>query len=140
MTATEAPAPPPPGDAKPGDPPHKKINMSGIRMNGHGELEGLSTTTDLLADVLSRQQELGNRLVLDKTGLTGHYNWKLKWTPAENDAALSAAASSSNTSADDPAAPSLFTALQEQLGLRLDSQKGPVDGIVIDHVDMPTPN
>jgi len=75
MTAIEDPPPPPPGDAKPGDPPHKKNNMSGIRMNGHGELEGLSTTAELLADVLSRQQELGNRLVLDKTGLTGHYNW-----------------------------------------------------------------
>jgi len=138
MTAIEDPPPPPPGDAKPGD-PHKKNNMSGIRMNGHGELEGLSTTAELLADVLSRQQELGNRLVLDKTGLTGHYNWKLKWTPAENDAAVSAAGSST-ASAEDPSAPSLFTALQEQLGLRLDSQKGAVDGIVIDHIDMPTPN
>jgi len=63
----------------------------------------------------------------------------LKWTPAENDASVGAAGSST-ASAEDPSAPSLFTALQEQLGLRLDSQKGAVDGIVIDHIDMPTPN
>ena len=141
MTVTEAPSLPPPGERNPGDPPKKTPHMVGIRMNGKGELEGLSTTTELLADVLSRQQELGNRLVLDKTGLTDHYNWKLKWTPSDAEAPMGAdGAATPGGPAADASAPSLFTALQEQLGLKLESQKEPVGVIVIDHIDQPSAN
>jgi len=71
---------------------------------------------------------VGNRLsriVIDKTGLSGAYDFILEWSPSEE--------------ADAPAPP-LVAALREQLGLRLETQKSPVEVLVIDHVDRPTEN
>jgi len=107
-------------------------------MKGNGDLTGMAAPIAMLADVLSRQPELGNRLVQDKTGLTGDYDWTLKWTPASMDS--SSSADGAAPPAGDPSTPSLFTALQEQLGLKLESTKGPVDGLVIDHVEKPSAN
>ena len=70
--------------------------------------------------------------VIDKTGLTGKYDYTLKWTP---NAAADAGADSGKA-----AAPPVFTALQEQLGLRLDSTRGPVKGLTVEHVEMPSAN
>jgi uncharacterized protein (TIGR03435 family) len=81
--------------------------------------------------VLCMQPEIGGRLVLDKTGLTGNYDFTLKWTP---DIFLSANQTAAN------AGPSLFTALQEELGLHLESARAPVDQIVIDSVSPPAAN
>jgi uncharacterized protein (TIGR03435 family) len=67
-----------------------------------------------------------NRTIVDKTALDGRYDIDLTWTPE-----LSSTA---------PEAVSIFTALQEQLGLRLESTKGPVDVLVIDRVERPTEN
>jgi uncharacterized protein (TIGR03435 family) len=64
------------------------------------------------------------RIVVDKTGLTGNYDISLKWN--KDDAG-----------AETQDAPSLFVALEEQLGLKLESTKGPVDVIVIDHAELP---
>jgi uncharacterized protein (TIGR03435 family) len=68
-------------------------------------------------------------MVIDRTGLKGLFDIELKWTP-EN---LRGAA----PTGDDP---SIFAALQEQLGLRLESQRGPVDFLVIDSIERPTPD
>lgn len=78
------------------------------------------------------------RLVVDRTGLTGTFDIDLRWTPdsALLDRSQSAALSSSLDSNEPP----LFTAIQEQLGLKLERTKGPVDVLVIDHVERPTPN
>ncbi|HKE27424.1 MAG TPA: TIGR03435 family protein [Bryobacteraceae bacterium] len=84
----------------------------------------------LLAKYLSGQLD---RMVVDKTGMQGTYDFTLKWTP---DTAQTPALSSS-TMGD---APSIFTAVQEQLGLRLQPARGPVEVIVIDHVEKPLPN
>jgi uncharacterized protein (TIGR03435 family) len=73
------------------------------------------------------------RPVIDRTGLTGRYDLKLKWTPSELEGARNAAA-------DSQSGPSLFTALQEQLGLRLESSKVPAEYLIVDHADMPTSN
>jgi uncharacterized protein (TIGR03435 family) len=69
-----------------------------------------------------------DRPVLDKTQLTGNYDYKLTWTPE-----LGAPRNDSVTL-------SIFTALQEQLGLRLDPQKAPIEILVIDHVEKPSEN
>jgi len=90
------------------------------------------TMTDLarsLTQELSR--ELG-RVIVDKTGIEGRYDVALKWTPDEGQP------SADNGSVD--AGPSIFTAIQEQLGLKLESSKGPVRVLVIDHVEMPSEN
>jgi uncharacterized protein (TIGR03435 family) len=78
-----------------------------------------------LAYSLSYQVE---RTVVDKTGLTGKYDIALMWSLEDAPAA------------SDSSAPSIFTALQEQLGLKLQSAKGPVETLVVDHVEMPTEN
>jgi uncharacterized protein (TIGR03435 family) len=80
---------------------------------------------------------------IDKTGLTGWFNIRLTWSV---DPALVAPAPGGQNAADQPAAPiepggpSLFTALQEQLGLKLESSNSPVQVLVIDHVERPTEN
>lgn len=71
------------------------------------------------------------RTVIDKTGMTGKYDLDLKWTPEHQ-------AGGDNGTSDAPS--SIFTAVQEQLGLRLQSTKGPVKTLVVDHAALPTEN
>jgi uncharacterized protein (TIGR03435 family) len=83
-----------------------------------------------LCNYLSRRL---HRQVTDKTGLSGRYDFVLRWSPDE-------AAGEAPAASGTEQLPSLFTALQEQLGLKLDSTKGPVDTIVVDKVEMPSEN
>ena len=71
------------------------------------------------------------RLVIDRTGLTGDFDLDLSYTPE------SPARGAIGVPTDGP---SIFTALQEQLGLKLESQRGPVDVFVIDRAERPTPD
>ena len=82
---------------------------------------------DLFAAILARKLELP---VINRTGLEGVFNFKLNWSLE------SAKPAESGTTE----APSLFTAIQEQLGLRLRSQKATVEMLVIDHVEKPSEN
>lgn len=84
--------------------------------------EGL--TTELIAEQLSL---IAGQVVVDKTGLDGTYDLKLKWTP--DDAPATADSS-----------PSLFTAIEEQLGLQLKAAKEPVPVLVVDHIEASSPN
>jgi bla regulator protein blaR1 len=132
-----------PGDAAPpklpapGGPPPK----GGIWMTGRGELHVTGASLAMFANVLSRQ--LG-RIVLDKTELKGDYEFTLKWTPDEGQMTGGPGGGPAGPPRDAPppegSGPSIFTALQEQLGLKLESQKGPVDTLVIDHVERPSEN
>ena len=92
-------------------------------MPGKIVLQGASIS--VLANLLSSQGL--NHAVVDKTGLTGTYAITLRWSP--NDIGSS-----------DASLPSLFTALQEQLGLKLEYNKNPIDIVVIDHVEKPSAN
>ena len=74
-----------------------------------------------------------DRIVVDRTGLTGAFDVDLRWKFETEDAAIRA-----QLPPPDPNAPSLFTALQEQLGLKLEATKSPVDVLVIDRVEHPT--
>jgi uncharacterized protein (TIGR03435 family) len=81
-------------------------------------------------------------MVVDKTGLTRRYDIKLNWSP---DSDLGPGHASVNDGHSPltppaPAGPSIFTAVQEQLGLKLEPGKAPVQVLVIDHVDQPAPN
>ena len=89
-----------------------------------------------LAKLLSQQLQ---QTVADKTGLAGMYEFKLDWASDRSLRANSTAAGEV-TQASEPSGPSLFTALEEQLGLKLNLTKGPVDTLVIDHVERPTEN
>lgn len=107
---------------------------------GRGELSGQGVKLDMLASTLSSQ--LG-RTVIDRTGLTGNFDFKLTWTPDPGQSAGPLGGLPPGADAPpppDPNGPSVFTALQEQLGLRLESQKGPVEMLVIDRVEKPSEN
>jgi uncharacterized protein (TIGR03435 family) len=76
------------------------------------------------------------RSLIDKTGLTSYYNITLKWTPE----ARSASVAPPGLPPLDPDAPNLFTAVQEQLGLKLEDARAPLEVVVIDSVEHPTPD
>jgi uncharacterized protein (TIGR03435 family) len=98
-----------------------------------GRLEATKITMQKLADLLARMTE---HEVEDRTGLAGVFDFTLEWSPLDTPAIEPSA----NGAAGATDGPSLVTALQEQLGLRLESTKGPVDVLVIDHVEHPTEN
>ena len=77
-----------------------------------------------------------NRVIVDRTGLDGRYDIELKWTPEPSGQGRGAG----EPPAADPNAVSIFTALQEQLGLRLNATRDSVDVLVIDTLERPTPN
>ena len=110
-------------------------------MMGRGDLTVTGVGLTQFADVLSRQ--IGH-IVVDKTGLKGEYDFTLKWTPDEGQGQKMALPGGGPprdaTPPPDASGPTIFTALQEQLGLKLESQKGPVDMLVIDHVERPSEN
>jgi uncharacterized protein (TIGR03435 family) len=82
-----------------------------------------------------------NRVVLDRTGLSGNFDIDLTWTPDQNQMPQGAPPPGApDLPPIDPNGPSIFTAVQEQLGLKLESTKGPVEVLVIDHVERPTEN
>jgi bla regulator protein BlaR1 len=133
---TEAPQQ---GDApRPADAGPPRMGKRMMMMNP-GHLESTGTTIDMLTHVLSRQ--LG-RTVVDKTGLTGEYDFTLDYTPDNMPMPPHGASEGAPKpeTAIDPGGPSIFTAVEEQLGLKLEATKGMVDVIVIDHIDLPTEN
>jgi uncharacterized protein (TIGR03435 family) len=132
-------------EAKPGDTYPNGIKGfdgqggAGLMHMGPGRLTGQGLPISFLARTLS--QQLGST-VEDKTGLTGKYDFTLQWTPDRNASPMSPEPGQQGpgaaTSTD--SGPSIFTAIQEQLGLKLESQKGPVEVLVIDHVETPSEN
>jgi uncharacterized protein (TIGR03435 family) len=110
------PLPPPPADRP----------QCGVR-RGFGTLVAGGAAMTTLIGVLGSSTELGSP-VLDRTGLTGSYDIEFEWQP--------------NRGADTSVAnrPSIPTALREQLGLRLELRREPMDVLVIDHIEQPTPN
>jgi uncharacterized protein (TIGR03435 family) len=103
-----------------------------------GHLQGMAAPMEMLCQVLSNTT---GRPVVDMTGLAGKYDFILEWTPELGaDARAQGFGDGITTPAPAPGGPTIFTALQEQLGLRLEAQKGPVQNIVIDRVEKPSEN
>jgi uncharacterized protein (TIGR03435 family) len=104
-----------------------------------GRISGRGLNMDALAGMLDQNggPQGAGRLVVNKTGLTGGFDVDLTWTPNE---LLPGVERPASVPPIDPNGPSIFTAVQEQLGLKLESQRSLVDVIVIDHVEMPSPN
>jgi uncharacterized protein (TIGR03435 family) len=93
---------------------------------------GRNVTLAAFAASLPTQAGLARvqRPVIDRTGLTGSFDFSVEWSPERDNPA----------SESDGSGPTLFQAIKDQLGLKLDSQKGPIDVIVIDHIEPPTDN
>jgi uncharacterized protein (TIGR03435 family) len=111
------------------------LPRGGIRL-GRGNLEAQAQPISILTAALGALYT--DRPVVDKTGLKGLYDIKVQWTP---DPGLTAnAAPGGIPGAGAPLGPSLFTALEEQLGLKLESARGPLPVLVIDSVQKPSEN
>jgi uncharacterized protein (TIGR03435 family) len=119
--------------------PSKEPDGQSGTSSNDGQFTAQGLTLAQLADALTRElsRELG-RAVIDKTGIQGRYDFALKWTQETGAPLMNNAADASAPPPD--TGPSIFTAIQEQLGLKLESSKGPVHVLVIDHVEMPSEN
>jgi uncharacterized protein (TIGR03435 family) len=109
--------------AHPADPEHGSVGMS------NGKLTGDNVPLSFIALFLPLESDIG-RPVADKTGGTGNYDFELHWS----------AMGDSKDNGTNGSAPSIFTAIQEQMGLKLNSTKGPVWVVVVDHAEMPSEN
>jgi uncharacterized protein (TIGR03435 family) len=103
------------------------MNMNPVSVRGGG------VTLAMLAGLLERAV---GRLVIDRTGLAGNWDFEVKYTPDRSQLPPGVEPPSSI----DWNGPSLFTALEEQLGLKLRPARGPVEVLVVDSVQQPTPN
>jgi uncharacterized protein (TIGR03435 family) len=126
---------PPPAPPQPGERPSCGMFM------GIGSLAAGGVSMTQLAQALSPQV---NRIIVDKTGLTGQYAFNLDFTPDQLPRAGGPGPALPPGAPPlppvDPNGPSLFTAIQEQLGLKLEATRGPVDVLVIESVEQPTPD
>jgi uncharacterized protein (TIGR03435 family) len=106
-----------------------------------GQLTGQGIPIEALVVALS--QEVG-RIVVDQTGLKGKYDIALQSTPDRGQVMFKGLEdgkpATDNALPPDSSAPSIFTAVQEQLGLKLISTKGPVEVLAIDHIERPSDN
>ena len=105
-------------------------------MTGVGKLIAQKTLVAAFAEFLGT---VTGRSVVDKTGLPSTYSFQLDWTPAAGEGGPPGAAQP-DVAPPDSNGPSLLAALQEQLGLRLHSAKGPVESLVIEKAEKPTEN
>jgi uncharacterized protein (TIGR03435 family) len=112
----------------------------GFHTSAHdGQFTAQNITAAQLADALTQElsRELG-RVVIDKTGIQGKYDVSLKWVPESSAALISGG--TAGPALPPNSGPSIFTAIQEQLGLKLKSAKAPVQVLVVDHAEMPSEN
>jgi uncharacterized protein (TIGR03435 family) len=135
--------PPPPkgGGCEPLDPsapPHPGPMPCGMVRTGlSGFLDGYNLE---MSKVVYSLASVTGRPVIDRTGFTGTIDLHLKFTPDATTQGLPGGALGAAPPDPDPSRPTLFAALEEQLGLKLTSSKGPVEVLVIDHVERPTAN
>ena len=109
----------------------KPSQASGTTINGGNGLIAVQGSDNTVALFAERLSLVLGRVVVDKTGLAGRYDITLKWAPDDTSATASGASNG----------PSIFTAIQEQLGLKLESTSVfPCRSLVIDHLEMPSEN
>lgn len=114
-----------------GGPKLEKADAGNSVTNGsHGGIDAKASSMSQLANLLSRAT---GSPVVDRTGLDGVFNFKLSWSP-DSDKPVKPGEIPGDTG------PSLYTAIQQQLGLRLQARKVPVEVLVIDHAEKPSEN
>jgi len=106
----------------------------GMAAVGASRIRGTDLPLHQLLGLLESVPDIGGRVIIDKTELTGTYDFNLKWTPLDSGPPGGAASS------PDAESVSLFSAIEEQLGLKLIPAKGPGQVLVIDHIEHPSEN
>jgi uncharacterized protein (TIGR03435 family) len=107
-----------------------------------GNGSAIFTDSSMAGFAARLSMQLG-RPVIDRTDLKGNYDFTLEWTPAPGEGSAEALGLPPRAEPPRPGdsnGPSIFTALQDQLGLKLESTKGPAEILVIDHVERPSEN
>ena len=135
LTATTWVQPPADGSGAkpaPGKGPHLLLN--------NGSISAVDQPVSGLADLLAFMPEIEGRLVVDHTGITGNYDYEVKFSSAALDQKFAQQAGVAPPANADESGPSIFTALEEQLGLKLEMTKGPVEIYTIEHIEEPSEN
>jgi uncharacterized protein (TIGR03435 family) len=133
----------PPAPPKPGDPPPNVCAVMMLDITGKGEMmiDVRGSTMTQLAQRLSGRLD---RAIVDKTGVAGMFNFHLEFEPDPNMPGQSLppgrGGDASRPVQPLDRGPDLFAALQEQIGLKLSSDRGPVSFLIIDHVEKPAAN
>ena len=117
---------------------------------GAVQLSGKGVSMGFLAKALSGRADVDDRDIVDQTGLKDRYDFSLRWTPEATGRPMfrgqgpmaggNGAPTMGTVPAPSPSGPSIFTALQEELGLKLKPAKGPVQVLIVDHIEPPTPD
>jgi len=114
-------------------PDGKGIHRMMMQVRG-GQVRAIGAQKSSMAEFAKQLSMQLGKNVVDKTGMTGQYDFNLQWSEA------AANRDGASNDAVPAAGPSLFDAIQEQLGLKLVPQQGPLDVLVIDHVEWPEAN
>ena len=137
---------PPPPPVVPGAPPPPRPAPGAPRPPGAlifriggGEITAMATTMPAIIKMMANEPEVAGRPIVDKTGFTGNFDVVgMTWTPSAPPAGMPPGPA--GPSSQDAGGPSLFTALQETLGLKLVSVKAQVEVVVIDSIERPSEN
>jgi uncharacterized protein (TIGR03435 family) len=130
--AARAGGPPPTPQGPPPDPANVRP-VCGLRQNP-SVFAGDAVTIDQLVGALAPAT---GRVVFDRTGLTGYFDIDLEWNPGQEQAQR---ADGAPPQAVSPSAPPIFTAIREQLGLKLEGSRGLIELVVVDAAERPAPN
>jgi uncharacterized protein (TIGR03435 family) len=114
----------------PGTHPPPSAHLPMLHPTGPNQITATAWPMNEMTNFLSRLDEVGGRVVVDETGLTGHYDWVLDQ--------IALRPSGPNTP-EEPTI-SIFQALPDQLGLRLEPRKAPLEVLVVEHAEEPSPN
>lgn len=131
----------PPASAPPergGPPPMPPPGGTMMMMNGNAGVATLSSNAIPISNLVNMLSMQVGQQVVDQTGLKGTYQFTLQFAPQMGLGGMPPPPGAEASSNSDE--PSIFTALQEQLGLKLESTKGPIDTITIDHIEEPSEN
>ena len=118
-------------------------NGPGLVIGPGQQFRAVDQPVSSLVDVLAVMPELGGKLIVDQTGIKGNYDYTVHFSSDELNQKMAASGlpmPATGPPPTDDAAPSIFTALEEQLGLKLEMTHGPVDIYTIDRIEQPTEN
>lgn len=117
------------------------VNPSGANFCGVSSRPGMIVGQRVsMARIARELSPFAGRTVQDETGLTGSFDFQLTWTPDPGESREALDKLKATGIPLDPSGPSFFSAIQEQLGLKLESKKGQVEILVIDHAERPSEN
>lgn len=128
----------PPPDPSGAQPAAK--NRPHLVLDTEGDISAVDQSMGGLANILELMPEMDDHLVVDHTGITGKYDYTVKFSSEAMNRKFAAEAGAQPPAQPNDSGPSIFTALEEQLGLKLEKTRGPVEIYTIEHIEEPSEN